>query len=423
MTRDTLCAGLRSFLSARVVRGAVAGAVGVGAAALVACTPPAGRSATPRPDTASTAGAEGGPKRGLRMNEIQAVGSHNSYKRAIPAVELALLRERSPEGALALDYGHVSLTEQLERGLRQLELDVYRDPVGGRYADPLLPRLASGLPGAEPYDPREMDAPGYKVMHLQDVDVRTSCKSFVACLREIRAWSDANPRHVPILILINAKDAPIDQPGAVAPLPFDAAAFDALDGELLSGFERSRIVAPDDVRRDAATLRDGATTDGWPLLDDARGKLVFTLDEDPAIVEIYARGRGSLEGLPMFVNAVSERADHAAYVTLNDPVGGAQRIRDAVRAGLLVRTRADADTREARTGDTRRRDAALASGAQYVSTDYYLPRADLGPYRVALPDGTTERCNPILHDTSCTLSESSSAAPRAIRSRGAPGEP
>ena len=55
---------------------------------------------------------------------------------------------------------------------------------------------------------------------------------------------------------------------------------------------------------------------------------------------------------------------------LNDPVADGDRIRELVAMGYLVRTRTDADTVEARSGDTTRREAAFASGAQLVSTDY-----------------------------------------------------
>ena len=90
--------------------------------------------------------------------------------------------------------------------------------------------------------------------------------------------------------------------------------------------------------------------------------------------------------------------DHpaAAFLFLDDPVAEAERIRAAVAAGYLVRTRADADTREARSGDTRRREAAFASGAQYVSTDYFRPDPRFATgYVVELPGGETVRCNPV----------------------------
>ena len=47
-----------------------------------------------------------------------------------------------------------------------------------------------------------------------------------------------------------------------------------------------------------------------------------------------------------------------------------------------------------RSGDVRRRDAAFASGAQFISTDY--PRADprWPGYSVAFPEGGHLRCRP-----------------------------
>lgn len=86
-------------------------------------------------------------------------------------------------------------------------------------------------------------------------------------------------------------------------------------------------------------------------------------------------------------------------MTLNDPIGQAGQIRRAVKQGFIVRTRADAETREARTGDTRRREAALTSGAQYVSTDYLWPDPRFGTgYQVPLPQGAAATCNPVRAD-------------------------
>ena len=71
-------------------------------------------------------------------------------------------------------------------------------------------------------------------------------------------------------------------------------------------------------------------------------------------------------------------------------------------AGYLVRTRADADTKESRFNDTRRREAALASGAQYVSTDYLWPDPRFpGGYQVRLPGGVVARCNPVRRPDGC----------------------
>lgn len=331
--------------------------------------------------------------RRLRLNDLQAIGSHNSYKRAIPPDELAAHRARDPRGADALDYAHPPLAEQLRRGLRTLELDVFHDPEGGRYLHPPGAHRrgypAPPWPGA---DLARMRRPGFKVLHLADIDFRSRCVALQACLRELRDWSRAHPRHAPVLVLINAKDGP-GGPGAVAPPPFDAAAFDALDVEIRAVFGRDHLIEPDDVQGAYPTLRDAVRAGRWPTLGEARGQVLFALDEEPRKVALYRGARRSLEGRAMFVNT-DEASPAAAYLTLNDPVGQRARIARAVAAGFLVRTRADADTFEARAGDTRRRDAAFSGGAQFVSTDYPWPDPRRGAYRVEFPAGGYLRCNP-----------------------------
>ena len=44
--------------------------------------------------------------------------------------------------------------------------------------------------------------PGFKVIHTQDVDFRTTCSTLKGCLTTIRDWSRANPWHVPIMVMI-----------------------------------------------------------------------------------------------------------------------------------------------------------------------------------------------------------------------------
>ena len=137
---------------------------------------------------------------------------------------------------------------------------------------------------------------------------------------------------------------------------------------------------------------------GLPALEQARGRFLFALDEGPEKVALYRGDRRSLQGRVLFVNTDAD-SPAAAYMTLNDPIGQAGQIRRAVKQGFIVRTRADAETREARTGDTRRREAALTSGAQYVSTDYLWPDPRFGTgYQVPLPQGAAATCNPVRAD-------------------------
>ena len=122
---------------------------------------------------------------------------------------------------------------------------------------------------------------------------------------------------------------------------------------------------------------------------------MFVLDQDGRKLETYAQGHPSLRGRIMFVNAKEGRPE-AAFRIVNDPIGDAAYIRQLVLKGYLVRTRADAGTKEARSGDTRRRQAAFASGAHFISTDYYRPDPRFGmDYSVGLPGGGVARWNPL----------------------------
>lgn len=334
----------------------------------------------------------------LHVNDLLSVGTHNSYKQAIPEAEYAILRARSRDGAVGLDYAHRPLKEELDDGARQLELDVYYDPQGGRFADPAVPRLVGTKLDAR--DLEVLARQGFKVMHVPDVDFRSSCLTFVDCLRIVKAWSDAHPRHVPLLILINAKDDPSPAPGGAAVLKFDSAAFDALDAEIASVFSRDKLITPDQVRGTYPTVREAVLAGAWPKLRDARGKILIALDESPQKIEIYRGARKSLEGRLMFVNT-DESSPAAAYITLNETIADSQRIRAAVKSGFIVRTRADADTVEARSGSVARRDAALASGAQYVSTDYMQPDLRFGAYSARLPGVAVAVCNPVRMANRC----------------------
>ena len=141
-------------------------------------------------------------------------------------------------------------------------------------------------------------------------------------------------------------------------------------------------------------------TGHWPSLESARGKVVFLMDQRP-VGPMYLEGHPSLRGRVLFTNAEPGEPD-AAFIERND--GPASEIAALVRQGYLVRTRTDADTKEARTDDVARRDAMIASGAQILSTDYPAaePAKWPGQYFVALPDGAkVARCNPVNAPASC----------------------
>jgi hypothetical protein len=247
--------------------------------------------------------------------------------------------------------------------------------------------------------------PGTKVLHVQDVDFDTTCLSLIACLETIKAWSDGQPGHLPLMVLIEAKDEPIPDPlalGFAIPLPFGVEEFRTIDAEIRSVFPDDQLITPDDVRGKRKTLEQAVLKDGWPTLAESRGRILFALDNGGQKRLDYIDGATSLEGRVLFTSSTPGEPD-AAFLKINEPRGDPNRIPDAVAAGYIVRTRADADTFDARPPiDTSRREAALSSAAQFVSTDYPVPNPVFGgEYFVEIPDGSPARCNPINAPAGC----------------------
>jgi len=335
----------------------------------------------------------------IRLNQIQVLGTHNSYHVAgTPAMQAAL-----GERARNLDYTHRPLVEQLTTlNIRKFELDVFADPDGGLFASPTALKTIEGL---EPPGP-EMRAPGFKVLHVPDVDFRTTCATLTRCLTIIRDWSRAHPAHVPIMIMIEAKDQPLDDPDKrryVTPLPIDAVALRALDVEIRSVFAGDHVITPDRVRGAHPTLAAAVQKDGWPTLRASRGKVMFALDNTDHHRDVYLEGNPSLEGRVLFVSSTAGDPS-AAFIKMNEALGeDEERIRQNVKKGFLVRTRSDIPTDEARSGSTTRRDSAFRSGAQFVSTDYPEPSPFGSGYRAFLPgaEKAAARCNPVTAPPGC----------------------
>lgn len=330
----------------------------------------------------------------LRLNQIQVIGSHNSYKQPTTPQIYSLLQAFDASLASGIEYSHRPLAEQFsEQGVRQIELDVFADPTGGLYSR----RVGLDVAGLPNNAPPELSQPGFKVLHIQDLDFNTSCLTFVECLRQVDDWSDAHPGHLPITILVELKDDNIPDPGFgfTMPVKIRTPEMDALDAEIRSVFRPDEMITPDDVRGSRATLEEAVLNKGWPTLQDSAGKVMFMMDNGGSYRADYRAGRPSLEGRVLFTNSQPGSAD-AAFVKVNGPIGNVSRIQSLVAAGYVVRTRSDEPTIQARTNDTTQREAALASGAQWVSTDYPVAGSSpFSPYFAAIPDGHPARCNPV----------------------------
>lgn len=289
----------------------------------------------------------------LRLNHVQVRGTHNSYHVDTHNGEI------DPWA-----YTHAPIYEQLDRlRIRQLEFDVNYDELAG-----------------------------LEVFHVPSVDTGTRCRRFADCLAEIRRFSDAFPGHLPLYIQIEPKDDL--EPDVLERF------FAAVEAELLAAFPRPRILTPDEVQGDALTLAAALKDHGWPVLSKLRGRVLFMFDARGAFRDGYTHGGRDLHQRLLFIDSSPDQP-FAAVSVLNDPKGDAAAIQRALAAGLLVRTRADSDTTEARVNDPSFGEAALRDSATFISTDFPEPVAPW-TYRFEVPGGTPARCNPVTAPPSCT---------------------
>lgn len=349
-----------------------------------------------------TSTKQSAPAQQQLLNHIQVIGSHNSYKQAIQPELLKFAISQDPEVA-GLAYSHLPITDQLNLGLRIVEIDIYHDPKGGRYSEPLGNKLLQmqGVDVLSYNDHLELEQPGFKVFHVQDIDFRSHCLRLRDCLSEIKQWSDSNPHHIPLIITLNTKTDKLNLPGSTHPLPFTEEVFDELDQLFAEILGIENILTPASIQKNHNTLNQAILQSGWPSMNSSRGKFLLVLDEPMAKVNTYLSKSRSQIGI-MFTNAPAGH-EASAFLVLNDPIKDEYVIKEHVGQGYLVRTRADADTREAVENDYSRFEAAKRSGAQYISSDYYYKTEEQPNFKIQFDDGTFTRCNPLFSNIPCNL--------------------
>lgn len=343
----------------------------------------------------------------LGINQLQILGSHNSYRLRTydPILQFLYANPQILPGGFNpddWDYTHLPLDVQFDQyGIRSVELDVYNDPNGGLF----YYRMGNAVLGLDPAsgEPALLE-PGLKILHVPDVDYQTNYLTFKVALNAVKNWSDMHPDHLPITILVEPKE---DDLSALGPpfntvIPFDKASLETIDQEIkdVFGSDLKNVITPDEVRGNYSTLNEAIKNGKWPTVGDSRGKIVFVMIPSADERFDYLEGHTTLEDRAMFVFSIAGSPE-AAFLSYEDPSSQVAEIQSRVMEGYFVRTRADADTKEARSGNTTRRDAAFNSGAQIISTDYYRPdpRSDTSSvwtkYFVQLPGDAPAIMNPV----------------------------
>lgn len=284
----------------------------------------------------------------LRLDHLQVVGTHNSYH--VQTAELD-----------AWSYTHESLDIQIrEQGVRQFELDCYWDADGERW----------------------------EVFHLPSLDEGTTCETLAEC---VQAQAEGlRQDDVPIVTLIELKTGPANP----------EVQLDAISGDLLAAFESDALVYPAELMGEAGSLAEAVALNGWPTLGELRGRAVYVLHSGDAWRGHLTADDTEVGGRPLFAEAGGNLdCRSCGFQVINTPTD--DRIAAALGENQLVRTRADVDSEQAIDGDPSRRDAAFASGAFAVSTDWPAPHPDTG-YVVDLAEGRSAVCNPVTAPPECT---------------------
>jgi len=296
----------------------------------------------------------------LRINHIQVKGTHNSYH----------LEPLGPT-LRAYEYSHQPLDVQAEeQGVRQFEIDVWWDARGQLY-----------------------------VYHNQ-YDLRTTCVTFEECLNTLLNWSNENSEHVPFMIWIEPKEWMEQSTDNTAIVELQNL-LDSIEQEIIEFWPRNKTITPDDVRGNSETLSRAIMENGWPLLDDSRGKAMFILLSSGELRQSYHDKFPGLIEAKMFTMSETGSSE-AAIFSDTDPVGNADEIIALVKDGYIVRSRADnAENGEADENNKTRLNAALSVGAHSISTDYPAKVEGID-YWVDIPEGNPVACNPISAPIDCT---------------------
>ena len=273
----------------------------------------------------------------VRYNQIQVVATHNSYHKSPDRLRWLMIA--LVEGAKEADtmlYEHRPLTDQLNSGVRSFELDVRR----------------------------RKDA--FEITHVPLVDDRATAPDFKKALREINNWSESHPRHIPITIMLELKqDWTILDPTLQN---YDKKVIADLEQTIGSIF-KDKLVTPDDVRGNAATLEKAVLTKGWPRVKDILGKVVVVLlniekgDKPQVQYESYAENNPSLKGRLMFI--CSEPGTESAAFIKRDKAN-IKEFHSMIKRNYIIRSRIDKHL----IADKKLRETAISSGAQHLATDF-----------------------------------------------------
>lgn len=279
---------------------------------------------------------------GVKFNEVAFLGTHNSYQLLATAPRRAYdkLCQIIPTGKKGdkLGFEMDTLTVQLENGIRNLEIDIETVDDGKNVS--------------------------FIVTHDPILDNVSSCYDFAKALEEIKLWSDNNPNHLPITILIEPK-AEVTEIKDMKNFSVDYA--NTL-GETIKNVLGDTLLTPAQMMRDYASFEEMRMADEWLTLEETLGKIMVLL-HDCDITDDYISQDETIKNLPIFPMLRFEDIDksYTSFILENEPDVATKNNPTSIGMyNVIVRTRADSfpnfsDERYAYTD---------MCGSQIITTDY-----------------------------------------------------
>ncbi len=283
----------------------------------------------------------------VKFNEVKFLGTHNSYQ-ITSSDEYKKLYNAVSDLTLGIvdrtktDFCMDTLTQQLECGIRSIEIDIETVVTENEVS--------------------------FIVSHDPVLDNSSSCFDFEKALEEIKMWSEHNPNHLPISVIIEPKKnvTPIRNMKNFT-LQY-ANAFDELLREKLG----DTLLTPKDMMGEYESFGEMRENDGWLTLEATLGKVLVLL-HDTTVTGDYISQDESIKSQAMFpmLRYDDRYESYASFIIDNDPETALEHEAETVdKCNLIVRTRADSypshsDERYENTNKCR---------SQIISTDY-PPRA------------------------------------------------
>lgn len=279
---------------------------------------------------------------GVRINEIAVLGTHNSYQ-LLPTPQRRLQQKILNvlyDGKKGTKYNFEmdTYTVQLEHGIRNLEIDIETVDKNGDV--------------------------NFIVTHHPITDNTSSAYDFAKGLEEIALWSDHNPNHLPVYLLIEPKDE-VPSMGNMQNFSLEyAKELDKITRDVLG----HRLLTPKQIIGDFESLEEMRMADSWPTLKEAAGKIIVLLHPCD-VTEDYINLDPSISSQAIFpvLRFRDVERDCASFILDNEPEEAMDNNKKTVgEKNLMVRTRADSYPKFS----DERYDFADNCGSHIITTDY-----------------------------------------------------